>query len=67
MRDTVIARTDPSRYGDSVRYYYNPDLKPGPGKVIEIDALLPNGLLLQSESKTPAIPNLDFLIIIAIN
>jgi len=60
MRDTVIARKDPSRYGDSVKYYYNPDLKPGPGKVIEIDALLPNGLLLQAESKTPDIPQFGF-------
>jgi len=60
LRDTVVARKNSSRYGDSVHYYYNPDLKPGPGKVIEIDALLPNGLLLQSESKTPDIPAFGF-------
>lgn len=60
MRDTVVARENPSRYGDSVKYYYNAELKPGPGQVIEIDALLPNGLLLQSESATPNIPRFGF-------
>lgn len=60
MRDTVVVRTDASRYGDSVKYYYNSELKPDAGKVIEIDALLPNGLLLQSLCETPAIPNYGF-------
>jgi hypothetical protein len=60
MRDTVVARVNSSRYSDSVKYYYNPDLKPGPGKVVEIDALLPNGLLLQSESMTPPVPDFGF-------
>lgn len=60
MRDTVVVRTNTSRYNDSIKYYYNPDLKPLPGKFIEIDALLANGLLLQSESFTPPIPNFGF-------
>ncbi|MGA7837693.1 MAG: DUF4249 family protein [Ignavibacteriaceae bacterium] len=60
MRDTVIVRTDTSRYSDSLRFYYNDKLKPEPGKVIEIDAFLPNGLLLQSSTETPDLPSYGF-------
>jgi hypothetical protein len=60
MRDTSIARFDTSRYKSPIKYYYNSDLKPGPNKVIEIDAYLPNGLLLQSVSNTPDIPKFGF-------
>ena len=60
MRDTVVVRTNTTRYPDSIHYYYNADLKPGPGQVIEIDALLPNGLLLQSLCETPDVPQFGF-------
>lgn len=60
MRDTTIVRLNTSHYQDSLKFYYNSELKPGPNQVIEIDALLPNGLLLQSESLTPNVRNIGF-------
>ena len=55
MRDTSIARTDTSHYTTPLHFYYNDQLKPEPNEDIEIDALLPNGLLLQSLTTTPDI------------
>jgi len=60
MRDTTIVRENTSHYNDSLRFYYNTELRPGPNQVIEIDALLPNGLLLQAESFTPNVQNIGF-------
>ena len=53
MRDTSVIRTDSSHYTTPVHFYYNNQLKPDANEDIEIDALLPNGLLLQSMTKTP--------------
>lgn len=60
MRDTSIARNDTSHYNTSVRFYYNPELKPEPNKSIEVDAILPNGLLLQSICFTPNVEKIGF-------
>lgn len=60
MRDTSIVRTDTSHYNSSVRFYYNPELKPEANKTIEVDALLPNGLLLQSVCITPDVEEIGF-------
>lgn len=60
MRDTIITRIDTSHYKGPIHFYYNSELKPGPNKAIEIDAILPNGILLQSESITPDVPYIGF-------
>ena len=60
MRDTSIARTDTSRYTTPLHFYYNDQLKPEPNEDIEIDAILPNGLLLQSLTTTPNVPEQHF-------
>ena len=51
LRDTAVVRTDTSRYTDSVHFYYIKNLQPDPGKSIEIQAILPNGLLLKSSTE----------------
>ncbi len=53
MRDSSIARVDSSRYNSNVNFYYCKNLKPAPNSYVEIQALLPNGLLLTSITKTP--------------
>ncbi len=53
LRDTAIARTDTSQYKDSVHFYYVNNFQPQPGEYIDIEALLPNGLLLQSTTQMP--------------
>lgn len=53
MRDTTVARTDTSRYTDSLHYYYNAQLKPDANEDIEIEALLKAGYLLKAITKTP--------------
>ncbi len=60
MRDTAIVRQDSSHYTDSVHFYYVNNLKPQPNEYIDIEALLPNGILLQSETKTPDVSYYDF-------
>jgi len=60
MRDTSITRTDSSHYTSPLHFYYNNQLKPGPNEDIEIDALLPNGLLLQSVTTTPDVQEPGF-------
>ncbi len=60
MRDTAIARMDTARYKSPIKYYYNSNLKPGPNQAIEIDALLSNGLLLQSITFTPDVSKIGF-------
>ncbi len=57
LRDSAIARTNTSRYTDSVHFYYVNNLKPLPNQALEIQALLPNGILLKSVTQTP---NVDF-------
>lgn len=53
LRDTTIVRNDTSQYKDSVHCYYVNNLQPQPGEYIDIEAVLPNGLLLQSTTKLP--------------
>lgn len=53
LRDSSINRQDTSRYSSKVNFYYCNNLKPGPNSDIEIQALLPNGLLLSSVIRTP--------------
>jgi hypothetical protein len=53
MRDTTIARQDTSRYTDSVHYYYVNNLKPEGNQYIDIEVLLPNGILLKSSTQLP--------------
>ncbi len=60
MRDTAIVRMDSSHYSDSVHFYYVSNLKPQPNEYIDIEALLPNGILLQSETMTPDVSDFDF-------
>jgi hypothetical protein len=60
MRDTSIIRSDTTHYKTPLHFYYNSELKPGPNKTIEIDALLPNGILLQSVSTTPDVNSIGF-------
>jgi len=60
MRDTTIVRHDTSRYKDPVHCYYVNNLKPEENQFIDIEALLPNGLLLKSSTKLPAAPPNSF-------
>ncbi len=53
MKDTTIARQDTSRYKDSVHCYYVNNLKPQADEYVDIEALLPSGILLQSSTKLP--------------
>jgi hypothetical protein len=60
LRDTVAVRTDTSRYKDSVHFYYIKNFKPDPGQNVEIEALLPNGFLLQSNTTLPDVSEGNF-------
>ncbi|MCL5028099.1 MAG: DUF4249 domain-containing protein [Bacteroidetes bacterium] len=60
LRDTTILRTDTSQYKDSVHCYYVNNLQPQPGEYIDIEAVLPNGLLLQSTTKLPDVQSYGF-------
>ena len=55
MRDTTIVRTDTSRYKDSVHCYYVNNLMPEENQYVDIEALLPNGRLLQSSTRLPEV------------
>lgn len=60
LRDTVLQRNDTSRYKGPVHCYYVNNLRPEPNEYVDIEALLPNGLLLQSTTKTPDADSLNF-------
>jgi Domain of unknown function (DUF4249) len=60
LRDTVITREDTSRYKEPVHCYYINNLKPASNQYIDIEALLPNGLLLQSTTQTPSADSSSF-------
>ena len=60
LRDTTLTRIDTSRYKGPVHCYYVNNLKPDPNEYIDIEALLPNGLLLQSTTLTPDADSLTF-------
>jgi len=49
LRDSSVV----SQNKDSVHFYYIKNVKPEPGQNIEIQALLPNGLLLRSNTTLP--------------
>jgi len=53
LRDTSIPRSDTSHYKSNVSFYYCNNFIPPPNSDIEIQALLPNGILLSSVTKTP--------------
>jgi hypothetical protein len=61
LRDSTAIRTDTSQYKDSVHFYYAKNLRPATGEYVDIEALLPNGLLLQSTTQLPAIPQFNFI------
>jgi hypothetical protein len=60
LRDSTTVRVDTSRYKDSVHFYYAKNLRPQPGEYVDIEALLPNGLLLQSTTHLPEVPQYNF-------
>lgn len=53
FRDTLIARTDQSRYKDPIHIYYNNRFAVKNNKTIELEVLLPGGKRLKSISETP--------------
>jgi len=59
LRDTVIARTDTSRYNTSVCYYYLKNFTPGTKKEISIKAQLNNGKALTAQTILPADIEID--------
>ena len=58
FRDSTTERTDTSRYGSSLHFYYNDKFSVQYQKPIELEVLLPNGKRLKSTSITPA--EIDF-------
>ncbi len=60
MRDTTLVRIDTSRYKDSVHCYYVNNLKPEENQYVDIEALLPNGRLLQSTTQLPEVSPVGF-------
>ena len=58
LRDSALL-VDSSGYKDSVHVYYVRNLKPDPGQNLQIQALLPNGLLLQSNTTLPDVSASD--------
>ncbi len=55
LRDTVLMREDSSHFSYPIHCYYVNNLRPAPDQYVDIEALLPNGLLLQSFTKTPEV------------
>jgi hypothetical protein len=60
LRDSAIARTNTSQYKDSVHFYYINNLSPAAGEYVDIEALLPNGILLKSTTQMPSVFPLSF-------
>lgn len=60
FRDTTLTRADTSRYDTPVTVYYNDDFKPDEGGLVEIEALLSNGLLLSSYTEIPNVSGVSF-------
>jgi hypothetical protein len=57
LRDTSVLKANGK---DTAHFYYIKNLKPVAGQVMEIEALMPNGLLLQSSSTVPDVSELNF-------
>lgn len=53
FRDSTMDRTDISRYKSDIKYYYINDFVPNEGDILEIEALLPNGRRLSSNTLVP--------------
>lgn len=53
FRDSTMDRTDKSRYKSEIKYYYINDFVPNEGDILEIEALLPNGRRLSSNTIIP--------------
>ncbi len=53
LRDSSITRTDTSQFDTPFRFFYTNDLRPDVNKTISIKAILPNGKILEAETKTP--------------
>lgn len=53
FRDTLIERTDTSRYKDKVHIYYNNQFAIQSNETIELEVILPGGKRLRSSSVTP--------------
>jgi len=51
--DSTMERTDTSRYKSDSKYYYVNDFIPNEGDILEIEALLPNGRRLSSNTLIP--------------
>lgn len=61
FKDTSFARIDTSRYKTPVTVYYNDQFKPNQGGgIVEIEALLSNGLLLSSYAEIPDVSGISF-------
>jgi len=58
--DTTLERQNTGRYIESAKVYYNNSLKPIGGKYVEVEALLPNGLLLRAETLVPDVDKISF-------
>lgn len=54
LRDTTIARTESDKYQTPYTVFYSKSFQPLPNTPIEIEALLPNGKRLVSQSQIPA-------------
>jgi hypothetical protein len=61
FNDTTAERTDTSRYGSSLQFYYNNQFSVKYQKLIELEVLLPTGKRLKSSSVTPA--EIDFEVV----
>jgi hypothetical protein len=59
LRDSSLF-IDTSSVRDTVHFYYIRNLKPDPGQSVQIQALLPNGLLLQSNTTLPNVSSGGF-------
>lgn len=53
FRDSLIERTDDSRYNTPVNFYYINNYKPKSGDRIDMETLLPNGRRLKSSTQVP--------------
>jgi len=53
FRDSTMDRTDKSRYKSDIKYYYANDFVPNEGDILKIEALLPNGRRLSSNTIIP--------------
>ena len=62
FHDTSLVRIDTGRYSTPVNVYYNDELKPTEGGIVEVEALLPNGLLLTSLTQIPDVSGVSFAI-----